>query len=30
MKADLHRALRREARVWVAALLVGGLFFIIL
>jgi hypothetical protein len=30
MKNDIRRALRREGRVWLAALLVGGLLFLIL
>jgi hypothetical protein len=30
MKDDLRRSLRREGRVWLAALLVGGVLFLIL
>jgi hypothetical protein len=30
MSAELRRSLRREARVWAAALLVGGVLFLIL
>jgi hypothetical protein len=30
MKADIARALRREARVWLAAILVGGLIFFLI
>ena len=30
MRNDLSRILRREARVWAAALLVGGLIFLVM